>query len=65
VFGLLIGYGMILVVSPFRTLFDLMPLGVSNYALIGSTAIAWGFSLYWAWRVRLLERFLRVDGQHL
>ena len=60
--GLFVGYGVVLAVSPLRALFDLMPLGMSDYALIGIAAIAWGFSLCWVWRFRLLERFLQVDG---
>jgi cation-transporting ATPase E len=60
--GLLVGYGVVQAVPPLRTLFDLMPLGMSDYALIGIAAIAWGFSLFWVWRFRLLERFLQVDG---
>jgi cation-transporting ATPase E len=61
-FGLLGGYGIVLAVSPLRTLFDLLPLGISDDALIGGTALAWGFGLYWVWRARLLERFLQVNG---
>lgn len=59
--GLLVGYGIVLVFAPLRTLFDLMPLGMSDYALIGIVAIAWGLGLCGVWRVRLLERFLQVD----
>jgi cation-transporting P-type ATPase E len=62
VLGLLVGYGVVLAVSPLRALFDLLPLGMSDYALIGIAAIAWGFSLFGVCRFRLLERFLQVDG---
>ena len=59
--GLLVGYGVVLAVAPLRALFDLAPLEMSNYALIGGTVIAWGLSLCWLWRARLLERFLQVN----
>lgn len=59
--GLLGGYGMVLAISPLRTLFDLLQPGISDDALIGGTALAWGFGLSWVWRTRLLERFLQVD----
>jgi cation-transporting ATPase E len=59
--GLLLSYGIVLAVSPLRSLFDLMPLGMSDYTLIGIAAIAWGLSLCFVWRFRLLERFLQVD----
>lgn len=62
-FGLLAGYAVVLAIAPLRTLFDLAPLGMSNYALIGSAVIAWGLSLCWVWRARLLARFLQVDGR--
>lgn len=61
--GLLVSYGVVLSVAPLRTLFDLMPLRMSDYALIGTGVIAWGTGLRWAWRVRLLERLLQVDGR--
>lgn len=59
--GLLVGYGMLLAISPLRAYFDLVPLRLSDYALIGVAAIAWGLSLRWMWRARLLERFLQVN----
>jgi cation-transporting P-type ATPase E len=61
--GLLVGYVVVLAIAPLRALFDLMPLGMSDYALIGIAAITWGLGLCWVWRVRLLERFLQVDGR--
>jgi cation-transporting P-type ATPase E len=59
--GLLGGYGMVLAIAPLRTLFDLLPLGRSDEALIGGTALAWGFGLPWIWRTRLLERLLQGE----
>jgi cation-transporting P-type ATPase E len=59
--GLLGGYGVVLATPPLRALFDVVPLGMYDYALIGSVAMAWGLSLYWLCRARLLERFLQID----
>jgi cation-transporting P-type ATPase E len=62
-FGLLVGYAVVLAIAPLRTLFDLAPLSINDYALIGIAAIAWALGLYWIWRVRLIERFLQLDRQ--
>jgi cation-transporting P-type ATPase E len=59
--GLLVSYAVMLAIAPLRTLFDLMPLRMSDYALISMAVIAWGIGLCWIWRVRLLERLLQVD----
>ncbi len=59
--GLLGGYGVVLATPPLRALFSVVPLGMYDYALIGSVAMAWGLSLYWLCRARLLERFLQID----
>jgi hypothetical protein len=61
--GLLVGYAVVLAIAPLRTLFDLAPLSINDYALIGIAAIAWALSLCWIWRVRLIERFLQLDEQ--
>src|SRR5215471_23527 len=61
--GLLVSFGVVLAVAPLRALFDLVPLNVSDGALIGLAVVAWGLVLCWVWRVRLLERFLQVDGR--
>jgi len=61
--GLLISYAVVLAIAPLRTLFDLMPLRLSDYALFGMAVIAWSIGLCWIWRVRLLERLLQVDGR--
>lgn len=59
--GLLAGYGVVLAIPALRALFDLVPLGMYDYVLIGSVAIAWGLSLYCLCRAHLLERFLQID----
>lgn len=59
--GLLAADIFVLTIAPLRTLFDLAPPSISDYALIGIAAIAWALSLCWAWRVRLIERFLQLD----
>jgi cation-transporting P-type ATPase E len=59
--GLLAGYGLILAIPPLRAFFEMAPLSIGEYALIGVVAVGWGFTLRWIWRARLLERFLQVD----
>jgi cation-transporting ATPase E len=60
--GLLLAYAVVLAIAPLRTLFNLVPLAMSDFALIGIAVVAWGLGLCWVWRARLLERFLQVDG---
>jgi cation-transporting ATPase E len=59
--GLFVGYGVILAVAPLRELFDLVPLALSDYLLLGGVAMLWALVLRWTWRVRLLERVLGID----
>jgi cation-transporting ATPase E len=60
-FGLLAGYAVVLAIAPLRTLFDLAPLSISDYALIGIATVAWVVGLCLVRRVRLIERFLQLD----
>jgi len=48
----------VLCISPLRTSFDLVALGIKDYLLIRVAAIGWGVILRWIWRARLIERFL-------
>ena len=59
--GLLVVYGLVLCISPLRTSFDLVALGIKDYLLIRVAAIGWGVILRRIWRARLIERFLLVD----
>jgi hypothetical protein len=52
-----------LVIPPLRGFFELVSLRMSDYALIGAIAVAWGLILLWIWRARLLERFLQVHWE--
>jgi hypothetical protein len=36
---------------------------LTGLAQISIAAIAWVLGLCWAWRVRLIERFLQLDGR--
>ena len=60
--GLLAGYVVVLAIAPLRTLFNLAPPS-SDYALIGIAVVVWVLGLCWAWRFRLIERFLQLDGR--
>lgn len=59
--ALLIGYCLMLAISPLRSFFELAQLSVIDYLLIGGAALAWAFIQRWVWRARLLERFLQVE----
>lgn len=61
--GLLTANFVVLAIAPLRALFDLALPGISDYALIGIAALVWALGLCWAWRVRLIERFLQLDGR--
>ena len=52
-------------ISPLRTSFDLVALGIKDFLLIRVAAIGWGVILRWIWRARLLERFLLVDRKYM
>jgi cation-transporting P-type ATPase E len=59
--GLLVGYGVLLVIPPLRAFFELTVLDAHSYLLIGLAALTWLLVLRWIWRARLLERFLQLD----
>jgi cation-transporting ATPase E len=59
--GLFAGYGVMLAIPPLGGIFEIRPLPIGAYALIGVVAVIWGLTLRWIWRKRLLERFLQVD----
>lgn len=58
---LLIAYGAILATPALRRFFEMQPLEISDYLLIGIVAALWAWVLRWSWRIRLLDRFLNVD----
>ncbi len=51
----------IMVVPATRTFFVLTPLGIFDVALLGAAVVAWGFTLRYIWRGRVLERIVRED----
>ena len=53
-----IAYVLLLAIPPLRNLFDLELLGFNDYLLIALLVVLWIFAVRWAWRARLLERFL-------
>jgi cation-transporting ATPase E len=59
--GLLVGYLVLLAIPPLGLIFEIKPLPIGLYALIGIVAVIWSLTLRWIWRKRLLERYLQVD----
>jgi cation-transporting ATPase E len=54
-------YGLVLVVPALRDMFELAPLALHDFAFVSIVAVLWGLALRYAWRARLLDRFLTVD----
>jgi cation-transporting ATPase E len=54
---LLLAYFLVLL-TPLREQFELVPLAPGELAFIGAVALVWAAVLRWAWRQRWLERFL-------
>ena len=50
-----------LAIPPLGGIFEIMPLPIGVYVLIGVVAVVWGLTLRWIWRKHLLERYLQVD----
>jgi cation-transporting ATPase E len=59
--GLFVGYVIMLFIPLLRGIFEIRPLPINVYALIGVVALVWALTLRLIWRKRLLERFLQVD----
>jgi cation-transporting ATPase E len=60
--ALLSFYGIIVAVPPLRAFFELTPLRVLDYTLIGVGVVAWALLLRLVWRMRLFERLLSYQG---
>jgi cation-transporting P-type ATPase E len=58
---LLLGLLAIVVVPPLSGIFDLRPVKPLDVVVIAAAAAIWVFLVRWAWRRRLLERFLGTD----
>jgi cation-transporting ATPase E len=61
--GLFLVFVGILAIEPLRSFLGLVALPVRTYGVIGLTVVAWAIILSFAWRTRLLERFLGIDLQ--
>src|SRR5215207_8334373 len=59
--GLLLGLLAIAVVPPLSGIFDLRPVKPLDAVVIAAAAAVWVFLVRWAWRRRLLERFVGTD----
>ena len=60
--ALLAFYGIIVTLPPLRTFFELTPLHMLDYVLIGGGVAVWALFLRFAWRARLFERLLGYQG---
>ena len=60
--ALLVLFAIIVAVPPLRAFFELAPLRVLDYALIGAGVAAWALLLRLAWRTRLFERLVGYDA---
>jgi cation-transporting ATPase E len=56
--GLLGAFVVITLVPPLRQFFALAPLGPQEYGLLTAAVVIWLFLVRWAWRARLLARYL-------
>ena len=60
--ALLIGVLLIAFVPALSRLFDLRPIQPPDMAVVWGAAAVWMFLVRWAWKRRLLERFLGMDS---
>jgi cation-transporting P-type ATPase E len=56
-----IAFAVVLSVPYLRSFFDLIPLTIADYFFLGSVAALWAAGLRYAWRARLMQRFLALD----
>jgi len=55
---MLFGFGLIIVVEPLRSFFELLELGLDGYALVALITAVWVLILRLAWRANWMERLL-------
>ncbi|MDQ3911321.1 MAG: HAD-IC family P-type ATPase [Actinomycetota bacterium] len=60
--ALLFGVLLIAFVPTLSQLFDLRPIQLQDMAVVGVAAAVWMFLVRWAWKRRLLERFLGINS---
>jgi cation-transporting ATPase E len=65
--ALLVLYGLFFVIEPLRTFFELVPLSLSDVALIAGLAVVWAVLVMVLWRTRIVDRlralFVGRDGR--
>lgn len=59
--AILVVYFIIVAVEPLRKIFGLQVLSLTDYLILGGLAILWGIIMQVTWRLKLLDRFLKVD----
>ena len=59
--GLMLGFVVISIVPPLRTLFSLTALWPQEYASVAAAVILWLFLARWAWRSQALSRYLGME----
>ncbi len=59
--GMLVLYGLVMLVPALRSFFELTPLRGLDVILIGALVVAWALVLRFVWRARLFERLLQMD----
>lgn len=59
--ALLFGFVLVVLIAPLRNFFELIPLRLSDYAIIGAVVLVWMLVVRAAWRGRWLERLLNLE----
>ncbi|MEX1295767.1 MAG: HAD-IC family P-type ATPase [Candidatus Limnocylindrales bacterium] len=59
--GLTAALGIVLLVPPLRTFFNLNPLSIRDLGIVFAGVLAWAVLVWVFWRWRFVERFLGVD----
>jgi cation-transporting ATPase E len=60
---LLLAFAGLLAVPGAAPLFDLTPLGLGDYLLLGTVVVGWALAQRYIWRTRALERLVGTDGR--
>ena len=59
--GMLVLYGLVMLVPALRSFFELTPLRGLDVILISALVVVWALVLRFVWRARLFERLLQMD----
>ena len=57
---MLLAFGLIIVIEPLRSFFELLDLGLDGYGLIALITAIWLLTLRLAWRANWMERLLDI-----